>query len=568
MSKQLTVFTRTPVVVVRVVMDYCNCVFGQAPCEATGKYCYNTFPTCRDRLHYDKGERVYMFSSADTPLPFPGENIRPYVLGVDYIPTEIKDNFTVSGRVNITLADEMDTDIGVDPYLDERATVQGTFWKKFIARNRNYRGRMVEVYEGFLGDEWVDFEKRFVGTIENISINGAEIRLQVVDLLKTLAEVEVPKKIDCKLVTDISEDVENITLSAVDELEGSGYVLIGDELIQYVCADAVTNEIHGCTRGALGTVAATHRVKDKVGKVRYYAAANPFDILLEMLTVDAGLAEDFINIAEFGYWRDWPDKDIRFSGVIAEPTKLSELYYEIVDLLDAKSWIAENWQITIRKKLPNQPGREYLTVRDDLNILDESAEVDLNESSRYTRVLVYWDKNVLGKISDVKEYARLDIAIEVDAESVNGYGDTIEKQFFCRWIAPGLEQDEILFRYIRNFIARRLFRVRDAAPILNCAVEIKDSGMLTGDWALVTTNELAEVGGEDYRSIAFQIIKRERSNNKIALSLIKLHPRRLCFITPNGYPVFAEASLHQREYGFISQNNGMMDDDNEGYHIY
>lgn len=560
--------SRTPVTIVKIYLDFCENQFGSSPCEATGTPCYNTFPTCRDRLNFSKTIKPYIFSSADTPLPFTGP--RPYVLDVNYIPTEIKDNFTISGRVNITLSDEPDSDVGLDPYISERSSIQGTFWKKLIARNKNYKGRLVEIYEGFLGWEFNFYEKKFVGKLENISINGMEVTIEAVDLLRFLADVEVPQKIECQLVTDItSEQTSAFTLTDVSQLADSGYVRINKEVVGYVSKNYETNQIIDIERGAFETeIPERHKEGDKVEKVRYYPSANPFDILREMLTVDAGLSEDFINIEEFEYWRDWPATDINFSGLITEPTKLSQLYFEIVDLLDAKSWIAEDWKITIRRNLPNQPAREYKTLSDDLNIIDKTAEADLNEASRYTRILLYWYKSPLGDIDDPREYARLDMAIEADAESVNGYNDIIEKKFFCRWLAPRLAQEEVLSRYIRNFLARRIFRTRDASPILHCAVEIKDSSLHTGDWLRVTTNEFLEKDGIDFTNIAFQIIKREKLVGKIKLSLLKLHPRRLFFITPNDCPAYEEASLAQKEYGFICDEEGKMPNGDEGYYIY
>ncbi len=765
--------TRTQITVVKMVLGFCALAFGEAPCTAAGVPCYNTYPTCKDRAHFDAIEKEYIFSSADAPLPFPGP--RPYVLDVRYVPTEIKDNFTISGRVNITLADEPDGDVGIDPYLDERTGASaGTFWKKLIVRNKNYRGRLVEVYEGFAGLAFEEYEKKFVGRIEDIQVNGAEVTIRLTDLLRSLAEVEVPKKIDCRLVTDVAPELTQITVSDVSELTAPGYILIDEEIIGYAAINSETNVISGLERGAFETEAVEHKAGDKVGLVRYYAPARPRDILYEMLTVDAELDPRYIEtdrpyiylpfdgttndnsgnnhhpsealeagevtyvagrVGQAGvfdgatslwipaaklptkssafsvsFWVNFsrldtadreflcllgkpgaeagevilliekesantifvgtsslgggsfvvpdPENDrwyhlaftfdgdrvrayldgvevldeaavvdsvefdgtvmiggfagfiyffegmidelaffperclteaeiadiyamprplvfdisdvpeINFSAVITKPTKLSELYFEIVDLLDAKSWIAEDWRVAFRKNLPNHPAREYVTLTDAENIIDESTSVDLNEDSRYTRVLVYWDKSALGEIDEPPEYSRLDMAVDADAESADGYGDVREKTFFCRWIRPGIAQEEQLARYIRNFLARRLFRTRDAAPIIHCAVEMKDSGMHTGDWLRVTTDELVTANGTDYTQEAFQIVKREKLQGKITLSLIQVHPRKLAFVSPNSYPDWADASLSQREYGFVSRDDGMMTDEEEGYYIF
>jgi len=557
--------SRVPIVLVKIYLDWCENTFGVSPCTATGTPCYNTFFTCKDKTNYSKTTKVYKFTSADAPLPFPGP--RPYVSDIQYLPTEIKDNFTISGRVNIVLADEPDTDIGIDPYVSQRAGVQGTFWKKLIARNPNYRGRKIEIYEGFLGLAENEFEKKFTGKIENIKIQGEKVVIEAIDLLRYLAEIEIPEKIDCKLVSDISETDTTITLTSVEKLDNSGYVIIGEEIIQYTDKNSSTNQITGCTRGAFNTTPSTHSANDKVGKVRYYPPQNPFDILLEMLTVDAELDTQYINTDDFNYWKTWPAEDINFSGIITEPTKLSTLYFEIVDLLDCKSWIAEDLKITIRRNLPNQPGRTYKEISDEKNIIEGSCSVDLNEKSRLTRISLYWDKNVLGKIDDVKEYNRLNIAIDADSESENGYGDIKEKKIFCRWLRPGLATEEKLAQFIQNFLARRLFRQNHAQQIITCSVEIKDLDIHTGDWIKLTTDEFQTSDGNNFINIPFQVIKRERKKEKIDLALIKVAERRLCFITPSGYPDYTNASESQKEYGFISNSEGKINED-WGYFIY
>jgi hypothetical protein len=57
--------------------------------------------------------------TTDSGTPFKGGE-RPYLKSVDYLPTEISRSLTVSGRVKVKIADEPDTDRGIDPYLDAR----------------------------------------------------------------------------------------------------------------------------------------------------------------------------------------------------------------------------------------------------------------------------------------------------------------------------------------------------------------------------------------------------------------------------------------------------------------
>lgn len=563
---QLSSISRTPITLVVITLDFCGRTFGVSPCLATGTPCYNTFPTCKYKSAYLKTTKDYKFTSANAPLPFKG-NERPYLKSVRYLPTEIKDNLTINARVSLEFYDEPDTDVGIDPYVSQRQSVQGTFWKKLLARNRNYKGREVKIYEGFLGLNENEFQQKWIGIIDNISI-GDSVKIETKDLLKKLSDIEVPPKLDIKLVVNINETATEVTLTTVDGLDSpTGYIRLKDEIIYYTGVNANTKQLTGLQRGYFGTVATSHNANDKVQKVRYYAPANPFDILEEMLLSDAGISTSYVDTTAFDYWRDWPGNEINFSAIISEPTKLDKLYFEIVDLIDCKSWIGEDLKITIRRNMPNEPDRPYFVITDTANIIHDSASVDLNEKSRFTRILLYWDKTVLGKIDDVNAYKRLDVAIDADAESVNEYNEVVEKKIFCRWLRGGYIQEELLSQFVKNTITRQLFRQRNAQPLITIDVELKDSDIKTGSYCKVTTDELLNIDGTELNNRIFQVVKRDFKGSKINLRLLKVPSERFCFIAPNNTPDYDSADDAQREYGFITDNNGLINGES-GYYIW
>ena len=563
----LNSISRTPVTLVVMSLDCCGRTFGNSPCLATGEPCYNTYPTCKSKLNYLKQSKDYKFTSADAPLPFK-TNERPYLKSVKYLPCEIKDNLTITARVTAEFYDEPDTDIGIDPYVSQRSSIQGTFFKKLIARGTNYKGRQVKIYEGFLGLTESEFQPKWIGKIENITLGKDTVKIEVIDLLKALANIEIPPKLDIKNLNEIDAAVTTITLTTVTGLDSpSGYVRIQDEIIYYTGVDTGTNQITGCTRGYFSTTAAAHKANDKVQKVRYYPPANPFDILKGMLQTDAGIDSSYIDTTAFDYWRDWPGGEVDISAIVSEPTKLDKLYFEIIDLLDCKSWIGEDLKITIRRNIPNEPGRSYFTITDEANIIHDSASVDLNEKSRLTRILFYWDKTTLGKIDEVKEYNRLDIAIDADAENAIEYAETIEKKIFCRWLRSGYMQEEPLMQFIKNNITRQLFRQRNAQPIITLNVELKDSGIKTGSYCRISTDEIANSDGSPLANEIFQVVKRDFKGSRINLRVLKLPSERWCFIAPNDTPAYDSASNAEREYGFITDSSGLIND-KPGYHIW
>jgi hypothetical protein len=557
---------RTPIALVLLHLDYCGRVFGVAPCLAVGTPCYNTWKSCRYLPAFLKTEKVYKFSSYDTPVPFDG--VRPYVRTVHLLPTEIKTNLTVSARVTVEFEDDLDYDVDTDPYVRTRpAGPPRSFFKRLLARNPNYKGRTVEIFEGFLGDAEGEFKKKWVGHLENVTLGKGVIKMESVDLLKNLSKIEVPPKLDIKLAVDLSAaQTGGMTLSSVEGLDDAGYVRIGDEIIGYAYRDVATKQLLTLTRSAFSTLAAEHKAKEKVQKVRYFAPANPWDILLDMLRVDSQVPDEYIDLDAFSYFREWPGGDVDFSAVISEPEKLDTLFMEVVDLLDAKAWVAEDLKITVRRNLQNEPGRSYRTLTDESHHVSKTMSVDLNEKSRLTRMFVYWGKKVIGKHEEPSSYDRLDIAVDADAEGA--YGDTVEKKSYCRWISSSYLQEETAAQYVKNIAMRRVRRNRDAQPIIAASLDLKDADIKTGEFIRVSTDEVADLNGAPVLAEIFQVVKREHKGTRVNVSLLRLSQRKVAFIAPAGTPSYASASDQQKEYGFITVADGRMPDESPGYHIW
>ncbi len=565
----LAALSRYPVTYVVITLDFCNNTFGSSPCTATGAKCYNTYATCKDRANYSKGSKDYEFTSYNAPLPFMmGE--RPYIVSVKYLPTEIKTSLTISGRASITFQDEPDTDVGIDPYVSSRSSVQGSFWKKFIARNPNYAGRRIRIYQGFHGLAKNEFEQKMEGVIDNISIkNDGKVVVELADILKTLSTIEIPPKTSIKLAADITDAQTSITLTGDDisMLDASdGYVRIGDEIIFYTTLSA--GEITGCTRGYFGTTKSSHNKNDKVQKVRYYEPQSPYDILKTMLLTDAEIDASFVNSTAFTDLKTLDISMVNFSGIISEPTKLNTLYFEIIDLIDCKSWQGEDLKITIKKNLPNYPGRNYQVFTLDENIIAGSDNVDLNKESRKSRISIYWDKTAIGKVDEVASYSKLDIAVDAEGEGANMYNSSEEKTIYCRWLRSDYMDEDFVTQYIANLTKRMLRLLKNPMPIYSFSVELKDSDVKTGNFIRVSTDKILDVDGNPLSRHVFQVIKREAKGNKIELKALEYTKRKLFFIGPNTLHDYTSATEAEKEHGYITDENGKMSDMDDGYFIY
>jgi hypothetical protein len=559
--------SRRPLYLVKMRMGYCSRTFGASPCLATGEECYNTFPTCKYRSAFLDAGREYKFTSADVAAPFDG--VRPYIKSVRLLPTEIKNTLTVSGRVQIEFYDEPDNDVGIDPYVTGRSgfpRIGGTFWKKFIARNRNYARRIVSIYEGWTGDAEAAYKLRWAGRISNGKYDKGVFKVEGEDFLKDLAKIDVPPKLDIKVNGAMTDSQTSILLNSAAGLDTSGTIRIDDEVITYSGINVLT--LTGCVRARYGTVAVEHSDKAKVQKCRYYPYDSPVDLMIIMLRDDAEIPVEFIDFTSMAYWKIYPREPVFLGALITEPTKLSTLFFEIVDLMNMKVWYSEENMITCCRDMPSDVARTWAILTDADNIVMKSAKVDLNESARLSRAFIYWEKSPVGKQDEVMSYGRLDLAVDADAESDSDYGEVKEKKFFSRWLSVGSQVEEAVSQHAKNFVMRQVWRNRDAPMILSVEVALKDEGLKTGQYVKVTCSEVIDLYGNTIQGAEFQIIRRERKGDTIALNLLRVGPKPIAFIAPNNAPDWASATDEDKKYGYICANDGILPSDLPGYHIY
>ena len=568
--------SRTPCALVIITLDVCSLVYGVGACTAAaaaGSECYNTFPTCQDKTNFDRTTKDYKFTSLKAPLPFKtGE--RPYVSDIRYNPTEIKDSETVRGRVSVEMVDEPDTDIGIDTYVATRASVQGNFWKKLLARNPNYKGRPIKIYDGFIGlSEWnfTTGGKRFNGIIDNITLNKGSVKIEAVDLLKILDDVDIPAKVSVYLSHDIDASVLQMTLRGADmpDLDATGYLRINDEIIYYGALATASGIISSCVRAQYDTTAATHSNGAKIQPVKIYTVDNPFDMMQTILT-DAGIDTGDIDDTAFDTEKAFVD-DPDIEAVISDPTSAKDLYFELIDLLNCKSWVSEDLKITIARILPNHPDWTLSTITDDINIIVNSASVDLHQKSLITRCAIFWDPDAAEPSGDQDGYRRLTIAIDADAEGVNEYNTIAEKKILSRWLRHGTagSTEEEQAGWIASLAIRNVWQSRDPMPIITLNVEMKDGSILTGNYLTLSTDEIQDADGNDLDGVSFQVVSREKIGNNYKLKCLRLTPKRVCYFAPAAAPDFdAATAAEKRSYGYFTQADGMMADLTNGYMFF
>jgi hypothetical protein len=174
--------------------------------------------------------------------------------------------------------------------------------------NDDLLSKQAEVFLGVKGFSFPDdFIRIFVGNINQINTSGGLIKLTI-SHPEHLKRAELFPKIDTNLDGAINNSITTITLeTTVGLIVGSdlvkSYVRINDELIRFTGKTATT--ITGCTRGQLGTSAASHGDGDQVESFYVLgdstANSNAVDLALKLLiSKSEPWAESTISNFRFG----------------------------------------------------------------------------------------------------------------------------------------------------------------------------------------------------------------------------------------------------------------------------
>jgi len=572
-ASELAAISRTPVELVVITLDYCAETFGVGACTATGSgdaKCFNTYKYCKDTANYNKSTKDYEFSSADVPIAKLGfQGPRPYIEEIEYLPTEIRDNLTITGKTYITMYDEPDTDIGIDPYYWGRTDhSQSTFWKKLIARNPNYIGRRIRIYHGFTGLDKTDYVQKFEGVLESIIFNNdGTVTIEAGDLLKSLEDVTIPTETDCALNTDIDESTTSIPVNKPANLESSGYFIVGEEIIYY---SGITGfACDGIVRGCFNTTPAAHNLEDAIQQVKYYSPQSPYDLISTLLITDSAISSSFVDTTALTALRALDLYMVKFSAIITKPMNARELLFEIIDLCDCKCWVGEDLKITFAKNLPNYPGREYATITDANNIIIDSDGVDPNIDSRISRITMYWEKDAVGAEDDSAYYARKNQEKDTVGEGVNMYNSIKEKVIWCRWLRHDYMDEDLVIRYVSNLLKRMLRLYKDPMPLYSFSVEMKDNAIKTGSFVRIDTDKIVDRLGASLSGKVFQVVKRSAiKNGRIDMTVLQYPVKKICFTAANTVPVYTSATTAEKESGFFTETNGEMSNGDEGYYIY
>lgn len=595
-ATQLAAISRKPSTIITITVDKCTRTFGTSPCLATGSPCYNTFTTCKYLSAYVAGTVDLKFCRNDTETPVPGQIIRPYLTDERYTPQEIspQEGLTINQRADLTFLDEPDNDIGIDPYRVSAglrsapggsiaSATQGDFWKKFKARNPNYKNRRVTIKKGFIepGATEADYTTTFVGVMDNLMLTNTQAKITVKGLLQ-LTVVDYPATTGGTLGIALTTSSSTVVLvgntgvvnngaSVSSQYFASGSLKIDTEIINYssLAVDPNTGitTFSGITRGnetANGWSAAANHNASAAVQQAIVVTGNPVDIMRNLL-VFAGLVDGVdIDTALFNSERDTWLNGIVFYAVIDTPTKIRDLLLELRSQTNTSLWQGDDQKIKIKYLGPNVVGASpYRIINDTDNIIGNTLQIDDNEVQRITRASIYYDILAGKSQGDELSYAKATGVINAVAESANMYNDKKTKgKMLSRWLRTAYGGDD-LSRLICSAI---VLRFGDGLRMVTFDLEIKDSSLAMGEVFYLTAREILDKDGANLKSL-YQVVSKEliglsRVRYKAALSNLSTKP---AFIAPDTVsPNYDTASNDDKLYAYFVDETALAFPDGTG----
>lgn len=574
---------REPFIVVELDQDTCLNTYGVAPCEAavgvTGdQKCFNSRVTCQDSDNYNKGALTLRFCKAVANAPRDAI-LFPSLLGVSSVPAELNvgggdsssNPLGTRASVTITLTDHPYHDRVVDRYWSEReynAMEGGTFWSKWLARNPYYQGRAIRVLYGYVGQPLAEMKRRHYIIDKINGPTGGRVAITAKDPIKLLDFVrsQAPFASDGVLIQAVDSTSTEIRLGPSGI--GSTYAAIGlgiinGEIIEY---DRIGDVLAISGRAMHGTTISDGKIGDSFQQVLSYKNERVDLVIRDLLLTYTDFPSAFIDAdAWYEEARLWASS-LSVTALITEPTGVAQLIGELIQQTLCYIWWDELEQElrlkVLRPRLP-QIDADPTPINDAANIVAGKTSIQDKPEDRVTQVWIYYDKiNPTGG-DDEKNYARLRVAFDGDAESANEYNEQRIKTIFARWLGQGNDASSLI-------LARRILqRYRDTPKLFTFSLDMKDDSIRVADFVSFNHKDYVDYYGQP-KTVPLQITSLEEvepgHRNQMAARLAPVSFDRGPFIVGDDAPAYGAATAAEKFIGFwIAENGGTFGNGDPAY---
>jgi hypothetical protein len=554
--------------VVQLDQPLCVNTFGSAPCTATGVECYNTLKTCKDTANFDATDSVlplYWHTECENPLLLPGMfptltsvTTRPAVINIASADPD-KQPLGSRAEATVTLRDHPYHDRYVDPYQRTRGynpLNRGTFWSKWLARNDNYEGLEVTVYDGFEG-ETLDAMQASYYVLDRISGPGSDgsVTLHLTDVLKKADNdrATVPPVSDGYLLDDLTDSATSLTLIPEGigiEYPATGTITIGggQEIIEYTR----TGDVLALTRGSSP---GSYNAGDLV-QIAEILDDERIDLVLRRWLVDyAGVPSEWIDTAAWAAEITEYLPLATFTAEIYRPTGANELIGEL--LRDSGAFLIPN---ILQKNIELRVLRSIEVskfVSDSENILLGSFRQNRRPELRLTQLwLFYNQRDVFVSVTDPGNFTRWLVTLSDTAATAN-------QQRIKRIYSRFLKLDNLSL--IEQTVGRIVERYGAEPVEYEFALDGIDAETLElGQVAVLQHRELVDQHG-NRADTTVQIVSRHETERGGKV-MYKAQAYDFTFATvlwpdPDpDLPAWADATQEQRAlYAYLAGDDGLID---------
>lgn len=197
--------------------------------------------------------------------------------------------------------------------------------------------------------------------------------------------------------------------------------------------DAVWDDTLHLVRAQYETVAKDHKIDDRVQLCLQYTAADPADIVYDLL---ANYTDTPVAYLPLAAWKAETTSYLQrvYSALIAQPTGVNQLLSELAEQAALAMWWDETAKLVRLQVLRQIPTTAY-TFAEDIYVEDTFSAKE-QPTTRLSEVWTYFgQRNPLLKLDEPKNYRSAVATVDLQAET--DYGTAQIKQIFSRWIPFG-----------------------------------------------------------------------------------------------------------------------------------
>lgn len=490
-----------------------------------------------------------------------------------------EDNYDPLGRratLDFTCKDFAHSDFTQDPYLSDRTfdpLQRSTFWRKWLRRQKfGKTGALVRVYDGYAGQTLSQYRTRAY-VLDHVQQNEDGVSFHCRDVLSRTefrkAQVPAPSAGVLRLDIDNQPTTTSFEIGGdvTHEYPASGTVRINDEIMTYTSRAAagapVVTTFSGVTRATDGSVIQDHSAGDLVQVCRRYTAASLGAVLTELLTEDALIEAQLIDLAkiedEVASYLD----AYTITTLLTEPQAVSEIVGKLSEECSFYIWWNERSQKIDMQAIRAVGVNEVATLWTyEENIVANSFNLTERPKQRLNVITFYYNP------IDFTEELNKPGAFKNGLKLINGttslpeqYGNVVQtREIFSIFLTTEAQANQTS--------ARLAVRYADVPQFAEFYVDAKDRSIWTGDFVRLSVPMIVDAQGN-------RIVRRW-----MVVEAEEIDPghlvRYVCaditldgliyLITSNGLTTYNAADFEAGN-AFITDNFGLNPDGTDGARI-